>query len=50
MNDAYTKDWVFTDYDRELIDRELQDFIPPRVFDAHVHLFLREHFLPDQQP
>jgi glutamate-1-semialdehyde 2,1-aminomutase len=32
-------DWQVTDRDRELWDRELASFVPPRVFDAHVHLY-----------
>ena len=24
--------------DREVYDRELRDFLPPRLFDVHVHL------------
>lgn len=32
-------DWEVTERDRELWDRELASFVPPRVFDAHVHLY-----------
>ena len=32
-------DWQVTDRDRELWDRELASFVPPSVFDAHVHLY-----------
>ena len=44
------KDWIITDYDRDLFERELQSFVPTRVFDAHVHLYLRDHFPPDDVP
>jgi glutamate-1-semialdehyde 2,1-aminomutase len=32
-------DWQVTDRDQELWDRELESFVPPRIFDAHVHLY-----------
>lgn len=32
------------DHDRELFDRELNDFLPERIFDAHAHLYAKEHF------
>lgn len=32
-------DWLVTDRDRQLWDRELASFVPPRFFDAHVHLY-----------
>jgi hypothetical protein len=31
--------------DRELFFRELDGFVPPRVFDAHVHLYSASFFL-----
>lgn len=37
-------DWSVTDEDRELWDRELESFVPPRVFDSHLHLYRRSHF------
>ena len=33
------QDWQVTDRDRELWDRELESFVPPRIDDAHVHLY-----------
>ncbi len=39
-----TTDWQVTDRDRELWDRELASFVPPRIFDAHVHLYELNHF------
>lgn len=35
------------DDERELFERELDDFVPGRVFDAHAHLHDRDHFGPD---
>ena len=29
--------------DRQIWEEELADFVPPRIFDAHVHLFDRQH-------
>ena len=37
-------DWQLLDRDRELFDRELASFVPPRIFDAHAHLYARDHF------
>ena len=36
-----------TDSDRELFERELNSFVPPRVFDAHAHLYRIEFFSGD---
>ena len=36
--------WQVTDHDRELWDRELESFVPPRIFDAHLHLYENSHF------
>ena len=44
------KDWIATDFDRELFDRELDSFVPERVFDAHAHLYRVDHFPPDKRP
>jgi glutamate-1-semialdehyde 2,1-aminomutase len=38
------QDWQVTDRDRELWDRELASFVPPRIFDAHIHLYEVNHF------
>ena len=43
-------DWIATDFDRELFDRELNQFVPDRVFDAHAHLYRADHFPPDEIP
>lgn len=44
------QDWIATVQDRELFDRELDSFIPPRIFDAHAHLYLANHFPPGEVP
>ena len=44
------KDWIVTDRDRELFDRELDSFVPPQVFDAHAHWYRADHFPPDSMP
>src|SRR5215212_2970483 len=41
--------WHYLDLDRELYERELTSFIPPRVFDAHAHLYDVSH-LGDAAP
>ena len=35
------KTWEIRDYDREFFAKELDDFVPERMFDAHAHLFER---------
>ncbi|MEN9938253.1 MAG: hypothetical protein RLZZ387_4832 [Chloroflexota bacterium] len=42
--------WELTDADRELIAREIEPFLPDRIFDAHAHLFHRDHYAPGQPP
>ena len=39
--------WKLLDLDRELFERELQTFVPSRVFDAHAHLCERSYFGDD---
>jgi glutamate-1-semialdehyde 2,1-aminomutase len=41
--------WTYTDLDREIFERELESFVPPRVFDAHAHLYDMSH-LGDAAP
>ena len=36
--------WDVQDHDRELFERELHDFLPDRIFDAHAHLYEKAHF------
>jgi len=38
------KDWIVTDRDRELFERELNSFVPAVVFDAHAHWFRHRDF------
>jgi glutamate-1-semialdehyde 2,1-aminomutase len=42
--------WQFTDADREMIEREVEPFLPDRVFDAHAHLFHAAHYAPGARP
>lgn len=42
--------WEITDADRALIAREVEPFLPDRVFDAHAHLFCAEHYAPGTRP
>lgn len=44
------KDWIVTDWDRELFDRELESFVPDTIFDAHAHWYRADHFHPDSVP
>jgi predicted TIM-barrel fold metal-dependent hydrolase len=37
-------DWEILDSDREFFERELQSFVPLRIFDAHAHLYAKSHF------
>jgi len=36
--------WKLTDADYAMIAREVEPFLPDRIFDAHAHLFAHEHF------
>jgi glutamate-1-semialdehyde 2,1-aminomutase len=36
--------WELRDSDRELFARELQSFVPDRIFDAHAHLYEKWYF------
>ena len=36
--------WELRDYDREFFARELDTFVPPKVFDAHAHLYHVRHW------
>ena len=44
------QDWIVTDVDRELFDRELDGFVPPSVFDAHAHWYRADQFPADTAP
>ncbi len=41
--------WELREADREVFARELDSFVPARVFDAHTHLY-RAEFWPDPAP
>ena len=36
--------WEISDADRELFHRELDSFLPHRIFDAHAHFYRRRDF------
>src|SRR5690242_5106141 len=36
----------FQAQDQQIWDEELRDFVPDRVFDAHIHLFNPKHLAP----
>lgn len=36
--------WRSLKIDQEIFDRELENFVPPRVFDAHAHLYEQRHY------
>ena len=36
--------WKLEDADYEMIAREVEPFLPDRIFDAHAHLFRHDHF------
>ncbi len=42
--------WRANDQDRELFRRELDGFVPDRIFDSHVHLYDVDYFPQDDIP
>ena len=36
--------WSLTQADRNFIARDIEPFLPERIFDAHAHLFCHDHF------
>jgi hypothetical protein len=42
--------WLPTEEDRMIYERELSSFIPDRVFDAHTHVWHRDHAHYDGVP
>lgn len=42
--------WLVTDADQELFCRELESFVPARLFDVHAHWYRAEHFPEGTQP
>ena len=43
-------DWIATDQDRELFDRELNSYVPEKIFDSHAHWYRADHFPSDSIP
>ena len=41
--------WELHDYDREFFAKELEDFVPEQIFDAHAHLYELAHWGPATQ-
>lgn len=44
------RDWIVSPRDQELFARELDSFVPPRIFDAHSHWYRVDHFAGDSAP
>ena len=42
--------WTLQEADQEFIAREVEPFLPDRIFDAHVHLFCQSHYAPAAPP
>lgn len=42
--------WELTDADQEMIARDIEPFLPTRVFDAHAHLLRQSHYKPEEPP
>lgn len=42
--------WQLTDADVDMIGREVEGFLPERVFDAHAHLYRQAHYAPGAPP
>ena len=40
----------YTEHDQRIWDEELAEFVPSRVFDAHIHMLNRAHFPTFQTP
>ncbi len=45
-----SQDWIVTERDCELFARELESFVPPRIFDAHAHWYRVDHFADGSAP
>src|SRR5437016_877283 len=43
LQEAMTTVDDYSPHDQQIWDEELQDFVPERVFDAHIHLFHPDH-------
>lgn len=42
--------FTITDFDRDIFNDELQDFVPAKVFDAHCHIWDESSAMPDTPP
>jgi glutamate-1-semialdehyde 2,1-aminomutase len=42
--------WTLEDADREFFVRELDSFVPKKIFDAHAHWYAAAHFPNDSRP
>ena len=40
----------FTEADQTFVAREVEPFLPDRIFDAHAHLFCKNHYAPGTAP
>lgn len=40
----------YSQHDQQIWEEELQDFVPQRIFDAHIHLFNPQHMQPGAAP
>lgn len=43
QSDTPPSGWQLLDHDREIFAREIDGFLPARIFDAHAHLYVTEH-------
>ena len=43
-------DWDYVDLDREIFERELDAFVPLKIFDSHAHLYQKAHFKDPLDP
>lgn len=42
--------WIHNQADQDMIARDLKNFLPDRIFDAHAHLVHFDHFAPNPVP
>lgn len=40
----------FSEADQEFVAREVEPFLPDRIFDAHAHLFCKSHYAAGTLP
>ena len=39
----------YTEFDQEIWDRELEDFVPPVIYDMHTHIWSEAHLGDDEK-